>query len=284
MTLTEYKKEITPIVKDFLAHGEIDDVIASIEGVNAPEYSYEFIKRAINMSFDENDRERERVSKLISAGYPNVWSSNMIGRGFERLFEHVDDIEKDCPKVREMCSIFLARCVVDEVIPPSFLSDSVVCNLGGEIVHHSKRMLSRDHCGANLERIWGPGDGRPVEEMKLAIDQLLAEYLSSCDLEEACRCIKELNAPEFFHEVVKKALSMVFDKSEADQQAICNLLIFLIEKDMLTTLQAVKAFKRLNDRLDDLILDVPDAVNILTKFTAWALDESILPANFTFDS
>lgn len=49
----------------------------------------------------------------------------------------------------------------------------------------------------------GYADGRPVEEMKIAIDQLLQEYLLSSDLEEATRCIKELNAPLFAHEVVK---------------------------------------------------------------------------------
>lgn len=34
-----------------------------------------------------------------------------------------------------------------------------------------------DVCG-RLERVWGPGDGRPVEELKVAIDQLLQVTLS----------------------------------------------------------------------------------------------------------
>ena len=65
----------------------------------------------------------------------------MIGKGFERLFELVDEIAKDCPAAREMITTFLARAVVDEVVPPSFLADAVVCNLGGEVVAHAKRML-----------------------------------------------------------------------------------------------------------------------------------------------
>lgn len=31
---------------------------------------------------------------------------------------------------------------------------------------------SRDHVLSRLERVWGPGDGRPVEELKVAIDQV----------------------------------------------------------------------------------------------------------------
>jgi programmed cell death protein 4 len=53
-------------------------------------------------------------------------------------------------------------------------------------------------------------DGRPVEEMKIAIDQLLQEYLLSSDLEEATRCIKELNAPLFSHEVYYTILYYTF--------------------------------------------------------------------------
>jgi hypothetical protein len=38
----------------------------------------------------------------------------MIGKGFERLFELADELEKDVPTARESITIFLARCVVDE--------------------------------------------------------------------------------------------------------------------------------------------------------------------------
>jgi hypothetical protein len=62
-----------------------------------------------------------------------------------------------------------------------------------------------------------------------------------------------------------------------------NFIIYLIEKDILTQTQSVKAFKRLHDRLSDLILDVPTAGATLAQFTAWAMEEKILPSNFSFD-
>ena len=283
MTLTEYKRSILPIVSEYLRTGEISDVITSIEQINAPEYAYEFVKRSITVSLDHKDRERERVSKLLSVGHPQVFSSNSVGKAFERLFEQVDDTEKDCPNVREILSIYLARCIVDEVLPPSFMGDAIVCNLGGEVVEHAKRMLTLGPSGTNLERIWGPGDGRPVEDMKLAIDAMLLEFLASTDLEEAIRCIKELNAPEFMNEIVKRAVTVVLDKGDEAQQHVSNLLVYLQEKDMLTLLQAIKGFRRLHDRLDDLILDVPTAGGTLAKFTAWAVEENILPSEFSYD-
>ena len=157
LTLTSYKKKVEPIIKEFFVSCDVNELVNSIQEIEAPEYSYEFVKRLVNMSLDQNDRVRESVSKLMSELYPDVLSSNMIGKGFERLFEIVDEIEKDAPNVRNILTTYLARAVVDEVIPPSFLSDSVVMNLGGDIVENAKLLLSRDHAGAKLERIWGPG-------------------------------------------------------------------------------------------------------------------------------
>lgn len=192
------------MISEFFVHGDVVEVICSVQEIGCPEYSYEFVKRIINMSCDKSDRERELVSKLLSQACPDFLSSNMIGKGFERLFEIIDQIVIDVPSARGMVSTFLARAVMDEALPPSFLSDAVVCNLGGEIIDVAKRMLSRDHGGAKLESCWGPGDGRAVPDMKIAVDQLLAEYILNDDVEEATRCIVELNAIHFYHEVVKR--------------------------------------------------------------------------------
>ena len=173
ITLSSYKRTVEPLISEYFVHGDIAEILRSLQEVGAPEYSYEFVKRLVNMSFDKSDRERELTSKLFVSAYPDMLSSNMIGKGFERLFELIDEIEVDVPAARDMLATYLARAVVDEVLPPSFLSDVVVCNLGGDIVDQAKRMLSRDHGGAMLEKVWGPGDGRPVEELKVAVDMLL---------------------------------------------------------------------------------------------------------------
>ena len=280
LTLTEFKARVTPIIKEFLSNGDTDEAIASISAIEAPEYHYEAVKRAVNMSFDGGDRERERVSKLLSAGYSEVFSSHSIGKAFERLFELIDEIEKDVVTAREMLSTFLARAVVDEIVPPSWLNDAVVVKLGGDVIVHAKRMLSRDHGSARLERVWGPGDGRPVEEMKVAIDQLLGEFLVSSDPDEATRCIKQLNAPLFYHEVVKRAVVHVLDKQEKEQTLMCSLFQHLTERDLLTKLQATKGFHRLHDLLPDLRLDAPDAPTVLAFMTNQAITDGVIAESF----
>lgn len=58
-----------------------------------------------------------------------------------------------------LISRFPLRCVVSCVTPSIF----PFC-AGGD--------GSRDHVLSRLEHVWGPGDGRPVEDLKVAIDQV----------------------------------------------------------------------------------------------------------------
>lgn len=238
------------------------------------------MKRLINTAIDLGDQQREQVSQLLSALYPDVLSMNMIGKGFERLFEVVDDIEIDAPQAGNIIASFIARAVVDEVLPPSFLSDSVVRNLGGEIIEHAILLLSRDHAGAKLERIWGPGDGRPVEEMKVAVDQLLGEYLLSSDFDEAERCLRELHAPQFHHEVVKRAVTLAMDKSEENQLAMSKLLANWSASNLLSNQQAEKGFNRLYKSISDIVLDVPNARSVLTAFVERAKADGVVGAGY----
>ncbi len=78
-------------------------------------------------SFASQDHERELVSKLMSTAYPNILTSSQIGKGFQRLFEIVDDIQIDAPAARQMIAAFLARCV--------FLIEGIV-------VHHHPYVLT----------------------------------------------------------------------------------------------------------------------------------------------
>ena len=105
-----------------------------------------------------------------------------------------------------MAASFVARAVVDEVLSPAFLSEQNNDRPGDIVVEKSITLLNREHCNARLERVWGPGDGRPVEELKKDMDQLLQEYILSRELDEAARCVKELDASHFHHELVKRGV------------------------------------------------------------------------------
>lgn len=217
LTLSQFKSAIEPIIEEYFVSTDLSEFFRCISELDEPGYAHEVVKRSVNMSLDRRDNERELVSKMISASYPDIFSTSIISRGFERLLEISHEIEKDVPSSTEMLAAFIARSVLDEVLAPSFLNDPIICDLGGKVVDLTKRMLSREHIGARIERVWGPGDGRPVDDLKIAVDQLLLEYVTSRELIEASRCIKDLNAPHFHHEIVKRAIVIALDKSEENQ-------------------------------------------------------------------
>ena len=75
----------------------------------------------------------------------------------------------------------MARAIVDEVLPPAFISNRNNSHPGDEVVDKAVSLLSREHCTARLEKVWGPGDGRPVAELKEVINQLVeVRFLQDC--------------------------------------------------------------------------------------------------------
>lgn len=185
-----------------------------------------------------------------------------------------------------MVASFLARAVVDEVLPPAFLSEQNNERCGDAVIEKAVSLLSREHCNARLERVWGPGDGRPVEELKKEMDQLLQEYLLSRELDEAARCVKELEAPHFHHELVKRgvfsAMELDGKGDSIDTEALSNmdamaaLFGFLVRNAIVSDNQVKKGVDRLHKILPDLSLDVPAAPKLLEAFEKMASEQGCL--------
>ena len=185
-----------------------------------------------------------------------------------------------------MAASFLARAVVDEVLAPAFLSDLNNDRPGDIVIEKAVSMLSREHCNARLERVWGPGDGRPVEELKKDMDQLLKEYLLSRELDEGARCVQELDAPHFHHELVKRGVfaAMEMDgKGESvdtsdlsNLDAMAALFGFLVRNAIVSDNQVRKGVDRLHKILPDMSLDVPCAPKLLEAFEKMLREQGCL--------
>eukprot|EP00615_Pteridomonas_danica_P003059 CAMPEP_0114333566 /NCGR_PEP_ID=MMETSP0101-20121206/3840_1 /TAXON_ID=38822 ORGANISM="Pteridomonas danica, Strain PT" /NCGR_SAMPLE_ID=MMETSP0101 /ASSEMBLY_ACC=CAM_ASM_000211 /LENGTH=272 /DNA_ID=CAMNT_0001464627 /DNA_START=45 /DNA_END=860 /DNA_ORIENTATION=- len=155
LTLSEFKRRTITNLEEYFSSEDMNELSQSILEMECPDYHYEVIKKSISLSLDRNERERELISKFLSYGYGNeLFPMDCIGKGFERIFESIDDLEIDVPGAGHNVSVFLARALVDEILPPSFLTDPMVSSLGGEMVAETIRMLSRDHQYSRLERIW----------------------------------------------------------------------------------------------------------------------------------
>lgn len=186
-----------------------------------------------------------------------------------------------------MVASFLARAVVDEVLPPAFMSEQNNERPGDLVIEKAISLLNREHSTARLERVWGPGDGRPVEDLKKDMDQLLQEYLMSRELDEAARCVKELDARHFHHELVKRGVFAAMEedgkKAAADADSLASidamaaLFGFLVRNAIVSDNQVMKGVVRLHKILPDITLDVPRAPALLEAFEKMASEQECLP-------
>ena len=90
--------------------------------------------------------------------------------------------------------------------------------------------------------------------LKLAIKMLLGEYLLGLDLDEATRCVSELESPYFLHEAVKQAIVATIDKPVETQQAIMSLFAHLVGEQVLRIPQIQQGYERVLERMEDLQL------------------------------
>lgn len=226
---------------------------------------------------DFKDRERELISKLLPQLCASVLGRGDVCKGFERLLEAIDDLQLDIPDAPKIVTNFIARAVVDEVLPPAFLNDRLIMSLGGDVVEQAKVLLSLRHGMSRLARVWGPGDGRPVNELKAEIKLLLGEYLLSKDLAEAARCVKAMNCPSFHHEIVKRGVMLALDGEEEARIAMASFFAFAVDQDVVSRQQIEKGFNIVLKSLPDARLDTPRADSYVDGFIKRAVADNILP-------
>lgn len=264
---------------ELLTAGVLDSSLHEVEGLEP--YKYELVKRGITLAMDKHDKERELVSRLISEVYLNGLTRAEIALGLRRVLLQANELQIDIPNAKSMLSIFVARAIVDEVVPPSFLEDPIVAEYASDIASEAIKKLSINHGTARMEKSWGPGDGRPVEELKVAIDQLTKEYLLSRDLEEAARCVRELNVKHFHHEVVKRGITNALEEGgAANCEAMSSLLAYLSTQEVVSPEQLLKGFERFKLVLPDVALDIPNAAALFQTIAARAVSDGILPKTF----
>ncbi|KVH98970.1 uncharacterized protein LOC112514626 [Cynara cardunculus var. scolymus] len=282
--LDEYKRKVASIINEYFTTGDVDLAASELRELGSFEYHPYFIKRLVSMAMDRHDKEKEMTSVLLSALYSDVISSIHIKQGFFMLLESADDLAVDILDAVEILALFIARAVVDDILPPAFvtrakksLSES---SKGFQVLQTAeKSYLSAPHHAELVERRWGGSTHITVEEVKKRISDLLREYAESGDTSEACRCIRQLGVAFFHHEVVKRALVLAME-IRASEPLILELLKEASVEGLISSSQMVKGFARLRESLDDLALDIPSAKSLFESLVQHAVADGWLDVLF----
>jgi len=279
MTKIDLASPIEVNIKEYLCTGDLEEAVRSLRELNIPENHPQFVKKCLYFGMDNQAYERELISKLLSHFYGKVIAPKAIEGGFQLALDSLEDMSLDIPEATDLLSKFLARAVVDEIIPPIFLSQARGSNPKAKnALHLANALATENHGGERLAHIWGPGDLRSVKRLKEEVNCLLEEFLTTNDCTEAEKCIRKLNAPSFHYQVVKQALRLMLDKRSAETtRKLMDLLKYLARVNLVSPEHFAKGFRCCFNSLEDIKLDVPNADEMLREITETAKSEKILP-------
>ncbi|KAK3014835.1 hypothetical protein RJ639_008762 [Escallonia herrerae] len=270
--LDDYKKAVVSLIEEYFSTGDVEVAASDLKELGSSEYHPYFIKRLVSMAMDRHDKEKEMASVLLSALYADVISAPQISQGFLVLLESADDLSVDILDAVDILALFIARAVVDDILPPAFLTRAKKSlsesSKGFQVLQTAeKSYLSAPHHAELVERRWGGSTHVTVEDVKKKIAYLLREYVENGDTSEACRCIRQLGVSFFHHEVVKRALVLAMEIRTAEP-LIMKLLKEVAEEGLISSSQMVKGFSRFAESLDDLALDIPSAKELFQSLSS----------------
>lgn len=195
VTLAEFKRRTDLVLREFFTEGErvaapptrvaaifyihsgsaaagdFGEARRSYGELGAPFFGYVYVRRLLQRAMEAvADTHREQASRLLSALYGDgSLSAAQVGKGFELLFETIDDVRVDVHGADAMAAKFLARAIADEVLPPAFLSDPLVQSLGGGIVDSARALLASRRAVERLEHVWGVTEAFELDDLKAAV-------------------------------------------------------------------------------------------------------------------
>ena len=192
-----YKKKATIIVEEYFATDDVVSTTNELTELAMPNYNYYFVKKLVSMAMDRHDQEKEMAAVLLSAVYDDVIDAPQVYRGFSKLVESADDLIVDIPDTVDVLALFIARAVVDDILPPAFLKKQIALlpndSKGVEVLKRAEKgYLAAPMHSESIERRWRGSKTKTVEDVKARINNLLIEYVVSGDKKEAFRCIKDL--------------------------------------------------------------------------------------------
>lgn len=279
----EYKKKAAVIVEEYFATDDVISTANELKDLDFQSYSYYFVKKLISMAMDRHDKEKEMAAILLSSLYADVIDPRQVYIGFLKLVESADDLIVDIPDAIDVLALFIARAVVDDILPPAFLKKEMDALPSGAkgidvIKRAEKGYLSAPLHAEIIERRWSGSRNKTVEDVKTKIDNLLVEYAVSGDKKEAIRCINDLKVPFYHHQIVKRAIIMAMERKKAEGKLL-DLLKTASEECLINSSQISKGFTRIIDMIDDLSLDIPNAKELLQSLISKAASEGWLCAS-----
>ncbi|XP_033480491.1 programmed cell death protein 4a isoform X2 [Epinephelus lanceolatus] len=117
------------------------------------------------------------------------------------------------------------------------------------------------------------------KELENMVNPIVQEYFEHGDTREVQMLLKELNLGQHKYEFSSLAVSLSLEGKASHRELTSRLLSDLSGK-VLSQSEMARAFDKILKELPDLILDTPEAPQMLGQFVARAIADHVLPMSF----
>lgn len=129
---------------------------------------------------------------------------------------------------------------------------------------------------------WKLEEVEPVltdDQLDKILEPMLQEYLEHGKTNEVEALLGGLSIGGNRHRIAKKAIELGMDRHNAQREMISRLISDLYDST-LSSADIAKSLHELLAALDDLVIDIPDAHNLLGQFIARCVADDCLPPKF----
>ncbi|KAF7457946.1 MA3 domain-containing protein [Cryptosporidium felis] len=273
-------------------------------------FNHEFVKSIIIASMSRSCIQRELVSSGLNYLCPTIIDTNDISLGFMRILGNLDDLSLDVVNACDLTTKFITRCIVDELLPPSFVTVNLILHMGGpggtQTLNMSDKFLRnkpRNVLRHQTKNVWSQDiETKETVEFKLKVSEILNSYNLSFDKRE---CIKSLHLVStkqknkvsvvqyivlFFIE--QNLLDVNADSGTTHQNGIfeesCNkgirtgisLLEYLLSQGFIDEEIIIDGFQMSIEKIPDLAVMNSRAHELFSEFVTKAKERALLPLNW----
>ncbi|KAK4469568.1 hypothetical protein MN116_007108 [Schistosoma mekongi] len=117
-----FEKTFFSLMNEFFIHGKTQELIDALSDVNLAAHQRRRLPYlAITLAIQHRQTQCELTSELLSDMCGKVLNHAHIQQGFQLVFSEIGDLIIDVPKAPEYIGRFIARAIVDDILPPKFI-------------------------------------------------------------------------------------------------------------------------------------------------------------------
>lgn len=251
--LNAYKRLVKDACKEWLVSHDEGEFIGSITEAKYTLFHQDLPAILVKYSLDKSDAERQLICKMLQTlNKQNIVTAAQMTQGFSKLYHGLDELIVDAPNAKTILSEF-----VNHGTGAGYVDGTRVAQMESEA----------------LELL----DLQALGEWKKKIKSIVKEYFTSNLVDELTSQVKALK-PAFHFEVVKQLVSLSMDLTGTEREK-ANMALASLVGTAISSEQAVKGVTILLGRVEDIYLDVPDVLYLLSCIIArMTIDEALPPA------